>query len=124
MKKILVLSLLMFSQNLFAGGGSSIGVGNPAILNCLKLTGHLMFAQQPSGQSTYCAIEQWQLFQQMSSRHLVKEHPYNNGGANPAAVNCLDIGGTLRAVQTASGQNAFCVVEAWTLFKIINVLND
>ena len=39
------------------------------------------------------------------------------GPANPAAINCLKLGGTLESVSTSDGQNSNCVIDEWLLFR-------
>ncbi|MGZ3744283.1 MAG: DUF333 domain-containing protein [Pseudobdellovibrionaceae bacterium] len=39
------------------------------------------------------------------------------GPANPAAVNCIKLGGTLERVVTPAGEDANCVIDEWKLYK-------
>ena len=129
MKKLLALvslfgSLILVS-NSFAGGGSSIGVANPAAVACVNLNGKLETYRVSNGKDANCVIEQWQQFKEMAQRGLVKSHNYNNhngsiGMPNPAAVNCIEIGGKLRVESSVYGQNGMCVIPQWTLFRILN----
>ena len=123
MKNLLLLLLLISSQQAFAGGGSSVGLGNPAAKNCLKLGGTLESYQTNAGEDNKCVIEEWKLFREMYDRHLVKEHHYPHMGMpNPAAVNCIDVGGQIRIMTDNDGQYGLCVVEEWKLFRTIDVV--
>lgn len=122
MKNAIIITIILASVNAFAGGGSSVGPANPASLNCLKLDGQLERIDTANGQYSNCVVEEWQLFREMSARGLVKDHSSGGMGmANPASVNCNDIGGQVRMVETHQGQFGQCVVEEWTLFRAINV---
>ena len=119
MKKIIISLIILASAQVFAGGGSSIGPANPAALNCVRLGGELESVNTKKGTYSNCVIQEWTLFRAMYERGLVKDHQYGPGAMpNPAAVNCTDIGGSLRYIS----QNSACVVEEWTLFRVINVL--
>lgn len=125
MKTLISILATVLSSVAFAGGGSSIGPANPAAVNCLKLEGTLEPYHTPEGDSANCVIEAWHLFDEMCKRDLCHEHHYPRGGMpNPAAVNCLDIGGKYRSQSTPDGSIGFCVVEQWTLFHVINVINE
>lgn len=39
------------------------------------------------------------------------------GPANPAAVNCIKLGGDLQSYTTPAGENAYCLIEEWQLFR-------
>ena len=39
------------------------------------------------------------------------------GPSNPAAVNCLYLGGALERTENSGGQDANCVIDQWKLFK-------
>ncbi len=124
--KIFFLALIIGSIA-SAGGGSSVGLGNPASENCIKLEGTLESVQDEYGQKSNCVVEQWHLWREMDKRGLVKHHEYPTepiGIPNPAAVNCQDIGGEHRGVETPEGSTGFCVIEVWTLFRVINVLDE
>ena len=101
------------------GGGSSVGPANPASVYCKDLKGSLELETAPGGgQYANCVVDQWTLFRDMSSKGLVIHHNYGPGGMpNPAAVNCEDVGGTIRVVDTNEGQEGDCVIEEWTLFR-------
>ena len=117
MKIILSISLLLCGFSAFAGGGSSIGVGNPASTNCLKLKGTEERILSPAGESTNCVVEEWKLFQIMNALNRVKPHQYGQGGMpNPSSAVCFDMGGVTRIIDTAAGQAGYCVVEEWKLF--------
>lgn len=119
--KILLLSLIIGSTG-FAGGGSSVGLGNPAAENCIKLEGTLEYGEQSN-----CVVDEWHLWIEMNKRGLTQHHQYPGhpiGLPNPAAVNCIDIGGQTRTLETPEGQLGLCVVEQWTLFRAINVISE
>jgi putative hemolysin len=122
---MIILGLIGFSAQAFAGGSSTVGPANPAAVNCVKLGGILEPYQTPAGQGANCVIGEWQLFREMLKRGLTKPHRYGNGAMpNPAAVNCIDIQGTLRTENTPAGQNGLCVIEEWSLFRVINVTRE
>lgn len=125
--KILFALIFILAQQTFAGGGSSIGVANPASVNCIRLKGVLESYTTYAGTDANCVIEQWQLFNEMNKRGLIKMNPnsrYSNVGMpNPAAVNCLNSGGKLRLVNTTHGQSGHCVIPQWSLIKVINIID-
>ena len=121
--QILILSLL-FSAQTFAGGGSSVGPGNPSALNCIKLGGTLEAIETPDGQDANCVIDEWQLWWEMNSRNLVRENDDPGMIANPATANCYNIGGTIRMDSTPEGEVGYCVIEEWALFRAINVTDN
>lgn len=125
MKTMILLTFVCLSTStVFAGPAISEGVPNPASVNCTKLGGQLNIVTEPDGgQASYCTIDEWQLFKEMYQRGLIKPHKYGqNGMPNPAAVNCVDIGGEIDIVTNPDGgQAGYCKIEEWTLFKAINV---
>ena len=121
MKNLIFTTLLITAFQAQAGGGSSVGPGNPASINCEKLGGQIEIINTPQGQVGMCNVEEWLLFREMYARGLTKDHHYGPGGMpNPASVNCLDVGGTVRIVNEPNGQVGYCIVEEWTLFRVIN----
>jgi len=121
-KQILLATLttIILGAQAFAGGSSTVGPGNPAAFNCLKLGGTLEAVETPAGQDANCVIEQWKLYHEMSQRGLDR-----GGLPQPAAVNCHNIQGTIRRVVDSSGnENGMCVVAQWTLFHVINVNSE
>ncbi len=124
MKNLFIALTMLAAANAMAeGGGSSVGPGNPAALNCIKLGGGLERFRTPQGEDSNCVIEEWQLYREMHARKLDKRHRYGPGGVpNPAAVNCADIGGTIRIVNAPEGEAGYCVVEQWDLFRAIDVI--
>lgn len=122
-KKIVLVLIVAASSEVFAGGGSSIGLGNPASANCEKLGGALESVLSPEGESANCVISAWTLFKAMKTRDLTGKTQYDQVGmVNPADANCIDIGGQLRDVNTMAGEESFCVIEEWQLFRVINVI--
>ena len=118
MKILVTLVLVLSGATAFAGGGSSIGPANPAAVNCLKLGGSEERVETSAGESTNCVVEEWSLFRAMSALNQVKSHEYGLGGmANPSSVNCDDINGSLRVIESTDGQAGYCVIEEWKLFK-------
>jgi putative hemolysin len=125
MKNLIATATFIMSSFAIAGGSSTIGPANPAALNCIKLGGTLETITSPEGEGAFCVIEAWHLFNEMNERGLVKEHTYPPiGMPNPSAVNCNDIEGQYRIVSTPEGDSAVCAVEQWTLFRVINVLDE
>lgn len=124
MKTIPFFLLLSLGSIASAGGGSSIGLGNPAAENCVKLEGTLEPTQNDYGQDANCVVDEWHLWSEMKNRGLVKPHEYPTNPVplpNPAAVNCQDIGGDLRSVETPAGTQGFCVINQWKLLEAINL---
>jgi putative hemolysin len=127
MKYLVVLFVALSALNVmpaFAGGGSSIGVGNPAAKNCIELGGKLQILDV-QGQAENCLIEEWNLFRTMYRCHLVQVHHYGSPGqigmANPASVNCADIGGQIQIMKSPTGgEFGVCVVEEWKLFRSVD----
>lgn len=119
----IAFSILTATAHAFDGGSSTVGPGNPASYNCLKLGGVL--ERTPSGSYSNCVIECWKLYREMAKRNLVKPRDHENVSMpNPAAVNCLDLKGTLRPVRTLQGQRTDCVVAQWDLFRAIDVTRE
>lgn len=122
---LMILSIVMLGAQAYAGGSSTVGPGNPAAYNCIKLGGFLESFTSPQGEDSNCVIDEWKLFNEMYQRGLVKPHHHDNVGMpNPAAVNCIDINGTLRYESTPEGQIGFCVVEQWDLFRAIDITRE
>ncbi len=122
----LLMSLVPLNSAL-AGGGSSVGPANPASVNCIKLGGGLESAVDSDGNSFgLCVIGLWALYKEMNDRGLVKPHPGGPGVGmpNPAALNCVEIGGGVRSIETPNGYHDVCVVEEWDLFKAIDVTQE
>jgi len=122
---VLIFGALVITAQAHAGGSSTVGPGNPAAFNCLKLGGTLERVVTPRGQDANCVIDQWKLYKEMSDRGLVRHHQYADMAMpNPAAVNCLDIKGTIRMEETPGGQRGLCVVAQWDLFRAIDVTGE
>lgn len=123
---IMIISIFVFGVALaFAGGSTTVGPGNPASINCVKLGGELVLMESPAGQYANCVIDEWTLFNEMSVRGLVKPHHYEGlSMPNPAAVNCVDIGGAIEIHHSPLGEAGFCVVEEWALFRAIDVTRE
>lgn len=127
MKIITNIFVMLVSSIALAGGGSSIGPANPAAVNCGKLQGTLEPYSTPQGEGANCVIEAWHLFDEMFKRGLVKEHHYPVPPRfipNPSAVNCNDIQGNYINRTTPEGDVGYCVVEEWTLFRVIDVTRE
>lgn len=121
MKTMILLSALL-SIPAFArdGGGSSVGTGNPAAKFCLDLGGQLERTSDARGEDADCVIDEWKLFREMSKAGLVKDINIGPGGANPAAINCDNVGGKWRVVNTPEGEEGMCAVEQWDLFRLFH----
>ena len=122
MKTLITLSFLI-TLPAFAGGGSSVGTGNPAAGFCIKLGGQLERTVSREGEDANCAIGEWDLFRAMDKEKLVRPikcNPHIPCMPNPASVNCDDAGGKLRIVSTPAGENGVCVIEEWTLFRLFH----
>ena len=119
MKFVAMLLTLVSCQAFAFGGSSTVGPGNPASIECSSLGGQLEAVTTPEGQRNNCVLEEWRLFSAMNERGLVKPHQ-GNGGANPASLTCLDLGGTLRGEQTPAGQSNSCVIDEWALWSVFN----
>lgn len=120
-----ILTFLSAFGALAAGGGSSAGVPNPASVNCTRLGGALESHPSAAGEYALCVIDEWRLYRAMDRRGLVIHHHYGTGGMpNPASVNCGDIGGHLRIVETPAGQAGYCAIEEWALFRAIDVTRE
>ena len=121
---MMALPAALLASVAFAGGGSSIGPANPASLNCLKLGGTLERVLTPQGEDSNCVIEEWTLFRALTLKRSTTKPTHGAGFVpNPAAVTCIDIGGTLRSYQTSVGEGANCVIPQWTLFHALNVVS-
>lgn len=126
MKAILSLLVAMLTVPAYAvGGGSSVGIGNPAAVNCVKLDGTLELFTTPEGVGSNCVIEQWHLFNEMNKRGLI---PGQSAEAilmpNPAALNCIEIKGSIRRVTSPEGESGLCVVEIWDLMRAIDITGE
>lgn len=128
MRTLIALTVIIMGTFAFSmEGESSIGPANPAAVNCIKLEGKLETVVTPAGQDANCVVEEWHLYREMYKRGLVKEHHYpvnSIGMPNPAAVNCIDIGGSLRTETTPGGEYGLCVIPQWTLFRVIDVTRE
>jgi putative hemolysin len=123
------LSLLTLMASVsFAGGSTTVGPSNPASVNCINLGGKLEIQTSTAGEYANCAIEEWQLFNEMSKRGLIKENEINpgvpSGIANPASKNCKNVEGQFRRESSPAGEFSLCIVEEWTLIKYINVVTQ
>ncbi len=125
MKKMIFLMLVVTGSISFAGGGSSVGLGNPASENCIMLGGAVETQETEAGQLGICVIEEWNLFRKMLDAGLTLEHHYDGlSMPNPASVNCLDAGGELAIAEEPAGQYGVCSIEEWKLFKLFHPVVD
>ena len=121
MKSIIFLALLLAGSMSFAGGGSSVGLGNPASDNCVSLGGTVETKETPEGQQGICVIEEWSLFNKMDEAGLTIPHHYDGlSMPNPASVNCEDAGGELKIVDKEAGQIGMCSVDEWKLYILFH----
>lgn len=124
MKKLSILILSMMSSFAFAGGGSSIGLGNPASRHCIELGGETLIEDSSAGQVGFCVIDEWTLFTKMNEAGIVLDHPHPDMNMpNPAAANCVDAGGSRSVLEEAEGQRGICTIEEWHLFQLFNSVN-
>lgn len=124
---ITIIFLMLLVNISFAGGKSTIGMANPASVNCLKLGGVLERHTNYKGEYADCAIEEWTLYHEMLKRGLVQENSSDHDGLgmpNPASVNCENVEGELRIEQTNKGENGICVVNEWDLMKYIDITSE
>lgn len=121
MKSMIFLTLVFAGSISFAGGGSSVGLGNPASEHCEQLGGKLEIKETEAGQQGICVMEEWNLFLKMMDAGLTVEHHYDGlSMPNPASVNCLDAGGELSIVDGEGGQYGECRVDEWKLFILFH----
>jgi putative hemolysin len=107
---------ILFALAAFAGGS------DPASQLCVSLGGSL---EEAGGKPPVlnCVLEEWTLFRAMSARHLVRPISCPRDTPcmpNPAARNCADIGGGYRVVRTPQGEDGYCVMESWALYRVFS----
>ncbi len=155
--KMLVISGLSFllAASSFAdpcckasrGGGSSVGVPNPASVYCVKVArGKEINLTSQLGEEGYCVfkggatIDSWTLFRiggkqpqialdvYLTAKRGLKSRPRNPRGLvgmpNPASAFCAQVGGQSVIVEDSEGaQSGVCEfsdhsqIEEWTLFR-------
>ncbi len=113
------------------------GLANPASVNCGNIGGTTEIKKNADGSEygmctftngTTC--EEWALFRGEGCKAGAKVNttptgaPSNQTGiANPASVNCVNLGGTLEIKDSAAGQYGMCTFannttcEEWALFR-------
>lgn len=130
MKNLAIIFTLILSQQIYAGGSTSVGPENPSSRNCIVLGGSLVNTTIPDrGEYSFCRIDEWKLFRAMDERGLIDYDvllPTNGniGMANPASVNCSFIGGESQIESSSLGEAGVCLIGAWDLFRVINTLED
>jgi hypothetical protein len=125
-----------------AGTGSTpasqTGMANPASVNCVNVGGQSVIMTNPDGsQYGMCnftngtSCEEWALFRGESCKAGVTENQTVNATApadqtsmaNPASVNCVNVGGTVQIKDSPAGQYGMCAFtngtacEEWALFR-------
>ena len=113
------------------------GLANPASVNCVNRGGNSVIMTNPDGsQYGMCAFpngtscEEWALFRGEGCQPGTAANQTGNttpqsmtGMANPASVNCVNVGGTVQIVNGPSGQYGMCAFpngttcEEWALFR-------
>ncbi|HVP96533.1 DUF333 domain-containing protein [Methanoregula sp.] len=113
------------------------GMANPASVNCVNVGGTLQIMDSPAGQYGMCnfpngtSCEEWALFRGEGCQPGVAANQTVNatapagqtGMANPASVNCVNVGGTLQIENSPAGQYGMCnfpngtSCEEWALFR-------
>lgn len=54
------------------------------------------------------------------SSHALARKSLKLGLGNPAAKNCIKLGGALESFSTPAGQDAYCVIDEWLLWREMN----
>ncbi|MCX6694234.1 MAG: DUF333 domain-containing protein [Methanomicrobiales archaeon] len=106
------------------------GIANPASVNCVNLGGTLEIRKdKDGGEYGVCILngsecEEWALFRgECSFANATKTTSTQTGIANPASVNCVNLGGTLEIRKDKDGgEYGVCVLngsecEEWALFR-------
>jgi hypothetical protein len=114
------------------------GMANPASVNCVNVGGQSVIMTNPDGsQYGMCnftngtTCEEWALFRGEGCQPGVIANQTANatapagqsGMANPASVNCVNVGGTVQIQNSAAGQYGMCAFpngttcEEWALFR-------
>jgi len=113
------------------------GMPNPASVNCGNVGGTTEIMTNPDGsQYGMCSFpngtscEEWALFRGEGCQAGAEVNQTGNstttgqtGMANPASVNCVNVGGTLEIKDSAAGQYGMCTFpngtscEEWALFR-------
>lgn len=120
---------------------NKLGLANPSAKFCIDHGGQIEMYTNEAGQGGFCnvgggIIEEWTLFRYLNDpaqtrtkavsvflSHPTIEVSPGNGGANPASLYCLEMGGTNPGYQSAEGTVGICVfpdrsaIEEWTLFR-------
>jgi len=114
------------------------GMANPASVNCVNIGGQSVIMTNPDGSQygmcnftngTIC--EEWALFRGEGCQPGVTANQTGNATApsgqtsmaNPASVNCVNVGGTVQIENSAAGQYGMCnftngtICEEWALFR-------
>jgi len=110
-----------------AASENQAGMANPASVNCGNIGGTTEIKTSADGsQYGMCTFtngttcEEWALFrgegcQAGPSVNQTPAEPASNqtGLANPASVNCVNIGGKVEIKDSAAGQYGMCTVHQW-----------
>ena len=130
---ILVLCICLGAGLLIAGctqQASTSGpatIANPASVNCVNLSGTVEIkTSADGGQYGMCTFkngttcEEWALFRGEGCKAGASVN--QTGIANPASVNCVNLGGKVEIKDSAAGQYGMCTFannttcEEWALF--------
>lgn len=114
---------------------ASAGMANPASVNCVSLNGTVEIkTDSTGGQYGMCnfangtTCEEWALFRGEGCQAYVEPTATGTSGAagmaNPASVNCVNIGGTVEIkTDSTGGQYGMCnfangtACEEWALYR-------
>ena len=120
---------------------AKLGLANPSAKFCVDNGGKIEMYTNEAGQGGFCnvgggIIEEWTLYRYLNDPAQTKtkavsiflSHPTievspGNGGANPASLYCLKVGGANPGYQSPEGAVGVCVfpdrsaIEEWTLFR-------
>ncbi|MFZ0005469.1 MAG: DUF333 domain-containing protein [Methanoregula sp.] len=113
------------------------GMANPASVHCGNIGGTTLIMTNPDGSqygmctfSNGTSCEEWALFRGEGCQPGLSPNQTGNssaagqaGMANPASVNCINVGGTLEIKNSPAGQYGMCnfangtSCEEWALFR-------
>jgi putative hemolysin len=125
------------STTLAAASTTQPAMANPASVNCGNIGGTTQIMTNPDGSqygmctfSNGTSCEEWALFRGEGCQPGLSLNQTGNssasgqaGMANPASVNCVNVGGTLEIKNSPAGQYGMCTFangsscEEWALFR-------
>lgn len=137
--RTLILASLSILAAAAPAGAFSTGLANPASQLCSDLGGRVEMLSGTGGQVGFCRldgalVEEWTLLREVNGEsqaaldaflnHVPFHAPKGRGGANPAALYCTQVGGTVTQLrQQDGGTVGACtfadrsIIEEWTLFR-------